>query len=133
MARSSLVAKGRLNPRLGALDPSVQTPTKLLAPPSVWTPRPFTDSERRHGRTHPVLRRAFLAGVPTRGHGSRLALVVLLSSFLATWEPAMPARSRGSFLLTLLFGVTVTIHPDAAGQAGGQGSAASAREAARAT
>ena len=43
----------------------------------------------------------------------------------------MPTRSRGPFVLTLLFGVTVTIQPDAAGQAGGQGSAAAAREAAR--
>ena len=33
-------------------------------------------------------------------------------------------RSRGSFLLMLLFSVTVTIEPDAAGPTGGQGSAA---------
>ena len=45
----------------------------------------------------------------------------------------MPTRSRGSFMLTLLFGVTVTIQPDAASPAGGQGSAALAREAARKT
>ena len=45
----------------------------------------------------------------------------------------MPTRSRGSFMLTLLFGMTVTIQPDAASPAGGQGSAALAREAARKT
>ena len=43
----------------------------------------------------------------------------------------MPKGSHGSFLVTLLFGVTVAIQPDAAVLAGGQGSAASAREAAR--
>ena len=37
----------------------------------------------------------------------------------------MPTRSRGSFLLTPLFGVMVTIQPDAAGPPDGQGSAAS--------
>ena len=45
----------------------------------------------------------------------------------------MPTRSRGSFLLTLLFGVTITIQSDAASPAGGQSSAALAREAARKT
>src|SRR5258706_2775528 len=44
----------------------------------------------------------------------------------------MSTRSRGSFLLTLLFGVGATIRPEAAGRAGRQGSAESAREAARA-